>query len=181
VTGILPLPPGLDTFDAKVEALWAPLRGNPIVDRLLYAASEVGDFGMIWMLIVAIPALSGKPKEGRELYRLAGALAVESLIVNQGLKRVFKRERPLVAQRRPHAVRQPSTHSFPSGHSTSAMTAAILLSETKVLPRSVIAITAGIVAGSRIHVKMHHPSDVVAGLSVGAAMGWIIRRWYRVT
>ncbi len=175
----LPLPPGTESFDTWVDQQWAPLRGNPIADRVFLAASEMGDFGMLWMLIAAVPALTGKPKPGRQLYRLAGALAFESLLVNQGLKRVFRRERPS-SHHVKSELRQPSTMSFPSGHSTSAVTAAILLSETRVLPRPVLVLLAAIVASSRVHVKMHHPSDVAGGVLIGALFGLLLRRFYRV-
>jgi membrane-associated phospholipid phosphatase len=179
-SGRLPLPPGVDSFDRWVEARWDRFRGTSVVDRALYTASEMGDFGMIWMLAAAVPALTGRPRAGRQLYRLAGALAVENLIVNQGLKRLFRRERPSWDQARPHELRKPITSSFPSGHSTSAMTAAILLSETKVLPRPLIGIAVAAVAASRVHVKIHHPSDVVGGLTVGFFCGWAIRRFFPV-
>jgi undecaprenyl-diphosphatase len=35
---------------------------------------------------------------------------------------------------------------------------------------------ATIVAASRVHVKIHHPSDVAGGMVIGLAMGWIGRR-----
>ncbi len=170
------LPSSTDAFDRWVEARWQTLHGRAWADRLFYAASEAGDFGMLWMLMAAIPALSGRPKAGRQLYRLAGALAVEHLIVNQGLKRLFRRERPAWDQDRPHTLRKPITSSFPSGHSTSAVTAAILLSETKVLPRPILAAAATVVSASRIHVKIHHPSDVVGGLAIGVVCGFALRR-----
>jgi undecaprenyl-diphosphatase len=176
----LKLPSAAESFDRWAETKWQGLRGHRAADRLFYAASEVGDFGMIWMLIAAVPALSGQRNAGRQLYRLAGALAVEHLIVNQGLKRLFHRERPQWDQHRPHELRKPITSSFPSGHSTSAMTAAILLSETKVLPRPVLAATAAVVAVSRIHVKIHHPSDVLGGLAVGIVCGSVARQLYPV-
>ena len=34
---------------------------------------------------------------------------------------------------------------------------------------------AGIVASSRVHVRMHHASDVVAGAALGAALGELAR------
>jgi undecaprenyl-diphosphatase len=176
----LKLPAAVDSFDRWAEAKWQPLRGHRAADRVFYAASEVGDFGMVWMLIAAVPALSGRPTAGRQLYRLAGALAVEHLVVNQGLKRIFRRDRPAWDQDRPHELRKPLTSSFPSGHSTSAMTAAILLSDTNVLPRPVLAAAAAVVASSRVHVKIHHPSDVIGGLAVGCVCGWVFRHLYPV-
>ena len=131
---ILRLPASVDRFDERFDRMWDRLRGNHVVDRIFYAASEVGDFGLIWMAASAAHALGGNPRQGRALLRMAGALAVESLIVNQGIKRLFRRERPQWEGQRPHDLRQPSTSSFPSGHSTSAVTAAILISQTSPVP-----------------------------------------------
>jgi undecaprenyl-diphosphatase len=37
---------------------------------------------------------------------------------------------------------------------------------------------AALVAASRVHVRIHHPSDVVGGAVIGASLGTVIReRW----
>ena len=76
-------------------------------------------------------------------------------------------------------VRQPKTSSFPSGHSSSAITAAILLSEGAAVGAIPLYwVLAGIVATSRVHVKIHHGSDVVGGLAVGALYGTLVKRLF---
>ena len=175
--GPFSLPPAVDQFDQAVDRAWDTIRGNPVADRVFYAASEMGDFGLIWMGVAALHAIGGDPRQGRALLRLAAALGIESLAVNQGLKRLFRRERPSwAAGERPHGLRQPSTSSFPSGHSTSAVTAAILISQTSPLPSAVWWCMAGVVATSRVHVKIHHASDVIGGLMVGAVIGTLLER-----
>lgn len=174
------LPERFDGIDARVDRLWDRGRGHPVVDRVMYTASEMGDFGVVWMGVGAVAALSGRPEHGRALVRLAGALAVESLIVNQGIKRLFHRERPSWEDR-PHDLRTPSTSSFPSGHATSAMTALVLLSETTGPATPVIAAAGVVVASSRVHVRIHHASDVAGGLVVGAVLGLAIRRLFPVS
>jgi membrane-associated phospholipid phosphatase len=176
-------PPFVESFDKTVNAKWETLRGNPSIDRVMFTASEVGDFGVIWMFVAGIHALGGAPRHGRALVRMGGALAFESIVVNQGLKRIFRRERP-TDTRNPtnttnapgHSIRTPSTSSFPSGHSTSAITAAVLLTQTSPIPAPILWGAAGIVATSRVHVNMHHPSDVVGGVVVGFVVGRWIRR-----
>ena len=94
------------------------------------------------------------------------------------LKSFFRRRRPGTVDfvhRLP--LRQPRTSSFPSGHATSAFSAAALLSEEDVLWPLYYAIAA-VVATSRVYVKMHHASDVVAGAALGAAMGHSARRLF---
>jgi undecaprenyl-diphosphatase len=171
------LPVWVDRFDTAVDRRVESLRGNPVIDRVAYSASEAGDFGVVWMLVAAVPALiTGSPRHGRALIRMGIALALESLIVNQGIKRHFRRERPQRSEDTNHALRKPLTSSFPSGHATSAATAAVLLSDTLPVPRSVVWAAAAAVAASRVHVKAHHASDVVGGTVVGLVCGRVLRR-----
>ena len=163
-------------FDRQVDAWWERLRGNNVVDRVFYAASEAGDFGLIWMAIGATEAAFGPHRKAVSLVRLAAALGAESVIVNAGLKSLFRRERPSWDQDRPHGLRKPRTSSFPSGHASSAVTAVVLLTEGGTPFGVLYGALAAVVATSRVHVKIHHASDVVGGLVVGAILGSAIRR-----
>ncbi len=169
------LPAAVHQLDNRIDAAWETIRGNPTVDRIFYSASEMGDFGLIWMAAAGVHALSGSPLQGRALVRMAGALAVESVVVNQGIKRLFRRQRPTFDGARPHGLRSPSTSSFPSGHSTSAVTAAILISQTSPIPAPMWWGVAALVASSRVHVKIHHASDVAGGMLIGVGIGTLIR------
>jgi len=71
-------------------------------------------------------------------------------------------------------LRQPLSSSFPSGHTTAAFCAATLLGEQDpAWPVYVGA--AALVAASRVYVRIHHASDVVAGVAVGLALGQLGR------
>ena len=91
------------------------------------------------------------------------------------MKSVFKRERPIQDGERPYHLRLPLTSSFPSGHASAAFLAAALLSErSKVKPLWYG--LAAVVATSRIHVRIHHASDVLVGAGVGLALGRLTRK-----
>src|SRR5205807_9890987 len=107
--------------------------------------------------------------------RVGMGMGVESALVNGVIKSLFRRSRPVPPYVRPLRLRQPRTSSFPSGHATSAFSAAALLSEDDALWPLYYAI-AGVVATSRVYVKMHHASDVLAGAALGAVMGRAARR-----
>lgn len=175
----LVLPDWVDEIDLAVDEWWERLRGNPVLDRIYYVASTAGDFSLIWHAYNAGRLSASRSSKGQAV-RLTAALAVESLVVNQILKRLFRRERPIEERVRPHRLRQPSTTSFPSGHASSATMAAILLSEESGLA-PLNAALAAIVATSRIHVRIHHASDVVAGAIVGAVLAQVWRRVWPVT
>lgn len=173
--GLLRLPPWVDEMDASVDEAWERLRGRPGVDRLFYAASAVGDFSMVWHAF-NLGRLLAKPDSRDRFVRLAAALAVESIIVNQVIKRAFDRQRPEHDAERPHHLRTPSTTSFPSGHASSAALATSLIAQRSVLGPAA-GIVGAIVATSRLHVRIHHASDVLAGAAVGLAFA---AAWKRI-
>jgi undecaprenyl-diphosphatase len=57
------------------------------------------------------------------------------------------------------------------------MVAGLLLTQ-KASPATKVAVfgLGGLVAASRIHVRIHHASDVVGGLAVGLALGTVLRK-----
>ena len=163
-------------FDAAVDGAFDRFRGTEPADRILYALTELGDFGLIWLLLGFARGLRSD-EDARAAWRLAAALGVESVVLNGVIKSRFKRERPVSQVERPHKMRIPLTTSFPSGHSSTAMVASLLL--TQRTPRSLRPLyfgLAALVAASRIHVRIHHASDVVGGVAVGLALGTVARR-----
>jgi undecaprenyl-diphosphatase len=175
------VPRSFDVVDKRFDELWEPLRKYKLLDTVFYTASEVGDFGMVWLAIGAVQAAVGPASKTHDALRLAGALGLESLLVNGGIKSLFRRERPAWDQSRPLHLRKPRTSSFPSGHTSSAVTAAILLTDS--FPKAVAPAiwgAAGIVALSRVHVKIHHITDVAGGVVVGAIFGTLVRNLVQV-
>jgi undecaprenyl-diphosphatase len=161
-------------FDTAIDVRVDAFRGHPRVDRLMYAASELGDFSLIWHLLAASRAL-GPDRRPIHAVRVAAILGVESALVNGPVKSMFRRHRPAWEQERPRRLRRPRTSSFPSGHASAAMTAAGVLAQNDPLWPLYYAVGA-VVASSRVYVKIHHPSDVVAGALVGVALARIARR-----
>jgi undecaprenyl-diphosphatase len=172
------LPSLIDRFDDLVDDAWGRVfRGRPAADRTFYLASEIGDFSVLWLLIGAAHGLRSDA-DADAFGRLAATLGAESLAVNQGIKRLVHRPRPRPVEPRPHHVRKPLTSSFPSGHASSATVAAMLLSQRDPKLRPLYAVLAATVATSRVHVQVHHASDVIAGVAIGAMIGrFVTRRW----
>lgn len=129
---------------------------------------------MVWVALAVLRGARGTPHRRAAARALAG-LAAESAIVNLGVKSLFRRVRPVAHQHATLKVRTPRTSSFPSGHATSAFCAAALLSDGDPALRPAYYALAAVVAASRIHVGIHHPSDVAAGVVVGAALGQAIK------
>lgn len=174
------LPPSLKQaivgFDDAVDRRMARLRGDPVADKVFYGASELADWSFIWHLIGTGQALL-PGRSPMSAVRLSVILGVESLLVNGGIKSLFRRTRPEweAAHARPFRLRTPRSSSFPSGHASSAFTAAVVLAEDDPLAPVYFALAA-VVAASRPYVKIHHASDVVAGAALGVVLGTVAKR-----
>ncbi len=156
-------------FDHRVDAL----RGNPAMDRLFYTASFLADHGALWIALAIVRFFTGIG--GAEAAHFAGIRAVcaewgQAVFINLGVKSLFRRQRPVIAEPRPFYLRTPRTTSFPSGHSTASFTAAVLLSQGTGWAWFLFPLAA-IVSFSRIYVRIHHASDVIGGVAVGLAIG----------
>ena len=160
-----------DSFDSWADDLLEHLRGNTVADAVFKTASDLADFSLIWHLVGVGRAVI-EPTKWRQSVALSALLGAESLIVNQGVKRLFRRVRPTVQGDPRFLVRKPSTSSFPSGHASSAFFAAAILATATGRPRAPVWYSmAVIVSISRAYVRIHHPSDVVGGAALGAVLG----------
>lgn len=167
----------IERWDDRFDELWGrAFRGHPALDRMFYLASELADFSVIWQLAGLAQGLRRDPNDREATVRVGSVLLLESALVNQGIKRLFRRERPQPDHPRPHHLRKPKTSSFPSGHASAAFTAAGILAQRDPKLRPVIYAAAAVVATSRIHVKVHHASDVVVGAALGIAFAKIACR-----
>lgn len=171
----------VDELDRAV-ADWCEGTHNPALDRFFYSLSTAADHSALWFALGAVEAL--RRGESSFAVRFGAAVAIESGLTNGLIKSAFRRVRPPrhpfhpAEGRLPYGMRRPITSSFPSGHATAAFTAATLLS-TNARNRPVWFALAGVVAGSRVYVRMHHASDVVAGAALGLVLGQILRRALR--
>jgi len=169
------LGPGVDAFDRRVDELLEHLRGHPLADFVFTNTTHVADFSMIWHGIGIVRGIAKRRPD--QVIVLAALLGAESLLVNQGIKRLFRRERPTTTGDDRLQVRRPSTSSFPSGHASSAVFAAMVLSGWDGPWLSMLWFKIAAVVGiSRAYVRIHHGSDVVGGAVVGLVLGLAGRR-----
>jgi undecaprenyl-diphosphatase len=172
------LGPLVERFDRRADELLERVRGNPVADRVFTTASHVAEFSLIWHVISLTRGLVRN--EPKRTLGLAVGIGVESLVVNQGLKRLFKRARPTTSGDEHLRVRAPITSSFPSGHASAAAFASTVMSDRDgPVLSSLWYGLGGVVALSRPYVRIHHASDIIGGLVVGRLMGLVARRALR--
>src|SRR5262245_61656448 len=162
---------------ARVQALddtvdrWMDRLRGPVLDPLFYGLSSAADHGLLWLSIGSLRA--ARRGDPRIALRLGINLGIESATTNGPIKLCFRRVRPEIDhqphERLPYGMHRPITSSFPSGHAASAFTAAMLLRDSPLAPAYFV--LAGLVATSRVYVKMHHASDVLVGAAIGFAVG----------
>ena len=126
--------------------------------------SKLGEHGAIW---VAIGLVGAAVDEARREEWLRGLRRVGlSYAINQGIKVLIRRQRP--------AGKLAATHSnlsFPSAHATTSFCAARMYTRLGLGWAGPYSLALAL-AASRLILKVHHPSDVVAG----AALGTVIAR-----
>jgi membrane-associated phospholipid phosphatase len=130
--------------------------------------SALGNRGLLWVaggVIVGLAA--GRPWA----IPLVAAVVWIALGLNYSIKRLVRRERPLEWRGRGPLIVAPATHSFPSSHAAMAGAGAVALSLYAPVLAALFATLAVLMAASRVYLTVHHVSDVVAGLAVGACTG----------
>jgi undecaprenyl-diphosphatase len=167
--------------DDAVDRLFEPLRGRPSIDAAAKIVTGLGDHGVLWTGISAWRARRSGPTRAQAV-RALGVAGVSSSLVNAGIKAVVGRERPdrsdLQISNAGVPVREPSTSSFPSGHTLAAFCSAAVLSRPgDRAGNALLYSAAGLIALSRIHLRAHHASDVVGGIVIGTALGLTVRRF----
>jgi undecaprenyl-diphosphatase len=176
----VPIPTAFEPLDLAVDDWFeVHMRHRRLPDAVMYGASAVGDHGLVWIALALIQAKRrGKDWTG-PLLRATVGLGVESAVVNGPVKWMFRRTRPVHHGPRPLHLRTPRTSSFPSGHATAAFFGAALLRDGDPWWPLYYAL-AVVVAASRVHVKIHHASDVMGGVLLGIALGELARRYVPV-
>jgi undecaprenyl-diphosphatase len=167
---------GLTTLLARIDAAEYGLcrrlnRGaaRALPRRIFQIASRLGD-GIVWyLLILALPLLYGAAAiRPAIVMALTGALGV---ILYAVLKRLFVRERPFITHTAINRAAAPlDRYSFPSGHTLHAVSFTWQASAHFPELAWVLVPLAALIAGSRVVLGLHYPSDVLAGAAVGAAL-----------
>jgi undecaprenyl-diphosphatase len=136
----------------------------------MIAATRMGD-GWLWYGLGGMLLLFG----GEQRFAAtgaAGSAAIVGVLVFKVLKRLSQRPRP--CQYEPHCwskMLPPDKFSFPSGHTMTAFSIALVVSYFYPGLQWPLFFLALSIAVSRIVLGMHFLSDVLAGGALGVALG----------
>lgn len=172
-----PLPPWVHRLDERIDAAVQRWR-RPAFDPFFYTLSSAADHSLLWFAVGSMrSAVAGDPQF---MVRFGAVMGAESALTNGPIKLLFRRVRPTDERTGPlpYGMRRPITSSFPSGHATAAFTAAMMLTTSKKSALVWFPL-AGLVATSRVYVRMHHASDIVVGAGLGLVFGAAGRRILR--
>jgi membrane-associated phospholipid phosphatase len=144
---------------------------TPSLDQSMRRLTRAANYSRLWLGCAVILGSTRGPSGRDAAVRGLASVAVSSAVANLALKPLTRRRRPdssrLLAARR---TQVPGSSSFPSGHSASAF--AFATGVGSVLPFEAIPIRtlAALVAYSRVHTGVHHPSDALAGALLGTTL-----------
>ena len=152
---------------------------TPTLDREMSALSHAANYSRLWIVSAAALALLGGHSGRRAAAQGLVSVATTSALVNLAMKRVGRRQRPdRAGVEVPTArhVRMPTSLSFPSGHSAVAFAFATGVGNRLPVVAVPLHAMAGVVAYSRVHTGVHHPSDVVVGSVLGTVLAQLTTR-----
>jgi undecaprenyl-diphosphatase len=169
----------------KTADLWliervATRQSGVVLDRVLPTLGRSANYGRLWVAVAAGLAATRHRRARRAGLRGLVALSTASAVTNLVTKRLAGRARPatdaIPVIRR--LLRSPVTTSFPSGHAASAAAFATGVAIEFPPLAAPIAVVAAGVAASRVVTGAHYPSDVLAGVALGAAAGALTLWWW---
>ena len=155
-----------------------------VLDSFFLAVTNIaGSYGQLWVIVAAVLMVFKKTRKAG--VAVLFAYAAVFLIGQYGLKNLISRPRPCqIDLDFTLLVSRPSSSSFPSTHSAWAFGAAtaIFMQHKKAGVAAFIA--AALIAFSRLYLFLHFPTDVLAGIALGIALGvlanWITGRIWKI-
>lgn len=152
-------------IDYKVSWFMQYKLSNPVLDRIMTGCTFLGDYCLIWLVVTAFFYVTGN--KSFAIFMILSMLVTNAL--NNGLiKSLFRRKRPFEEHEDITIfIPNPYGSSFPSGHSATGFGCAVIIAYFNPLYGVVAYAVAGLVAISRLYLRVHYLSDVIVGSLVG--------------
>jgi membrane-associated phospholipid phosphatase len=154
----------LDGRERSVLEWLAELRGTAF-DDVMRDVSTGPPRALVWLLATVFACLA--TRSYRPFVAVLSAIVLAQVVSDQ-LKELTDRPRPPAASA---LGALPANGSFPSGHATTAAAVAAALWWSSRRASLALAAFALLIALSRVWLGVHYPTDVLAGLALGTALG----------
>jgi membrane-associated phospholipid phosphatase len=153
---------------------WIGARHSPTLTTIMNEVTPLGT-GIVVLTMVGVTTAFLWRTEHKHSARMLLAATAGGILLNNGLKLFFDRERPSVFEWGTHAA----SSSFPSGHAMSATvvygTVAYLLARlqkhgwARAITLLFAVVMIALICFTRLYLGVHYPSDVLGGIIVGLA------------
>ena len=145
-----------------------------ILDSFFSAITNIGTGE--FLIFVALLLLLNRKSFGMSGVILLAGMTLSFYTVG-ALKHAIARPRPFMALPDVHLLTRASDYSCPSGHTTFAFMAAFIIAsyykKGAVVPLAAYGI-ASLIGYSRIYLGAHYPIDVLYGIVLGSAIGYLL-------
>lgn len=159
--------------DIKTSHFFLKFYHHKVLSNTMKFIAGIGDFGMIWLLLILILSLSDNTQLLSR--KMLAALLLATIVGQVTIKSLVKRKRPCHSFKDVKMlVAIPSDYSFPSGHTTSSFACATTICFLFPKVGLLFIIFAFLMAFSRLYLFVHYLSDVVFGMILGIAVGIIV-------
>jgi undecaprenyl-diphosphatase len=143
------------------------------IARLFSVISRLGD-GVVWYCMMLVLPLVYGPQALPDVARMLAA-ALAGLVVYKYLKKRTMRDRPCVRHRSVRSIVPPlDQYSFPSGHTLHAVGFTTIAGVQYPELLWVLLPLTCLIAGSRVVLGLHYPSDVIAGALIGGIVSSLV-------
>lgn len=147
---------------------------NDFLDKIMIFITKLGNSGAIFIAVAAVLLLNRKTRKTG--LQLTIALIICGIVGNIILKPQVARIRPFIRYDIPLLIPAPKDFSFPSGHTYSAFTTALIIYKSNRKWGIFMFIFAVLMAFSRMYLFVHYPTDILAGIILGLLIAEIVTR-----
>lgn len=151
---------------------------TPWLDQIMTAVTSLANHGEVWVLLALV--FCCVPKTRRMGFAMALSIAVGYVAGNLVLKNLIARSRPCwVRPEVPVLVPVPRDYSFPSGHTLVSFEGAVCIWRFERKWGWAALGLALLIAFSRMYLFVHFPTDILGGMVLGTANGYVAAGYLR--
>ena len=144
---------------------------KPLLNKIMITVSRSGNLGIIWWAVCLMFIM--RPMWRATGYNFVLGLSLAHIMGEMIIKHIVKRVRPCHRLGDDEQlINRPRFYSFPSGHTTASFSfVGVALLRCSLFAFLPILILASMIGFSRVYLRVHYLTDVVAGALLGFVCG----------